>query len=51
MARSFTDRTDVRYDFWYQPYHNVMVSTEWGHPKSFFKGLDMADVEAVSCLL
>jgi hypothetical protein len=27
-----------------------MISTEWGHPKSFFKGLDMADVEAVSCL-
>lgn len=37
----------TRYDFWYQPYHNVMISTEWGHPRSFFKGLDMADVAAV----
>ena len=36
-----------RYDFWYQPYHNVMIATEWGHPRSFFKGLDMKDVEQV----
>ena len=35
----------LRYDFWYQPYHNVMISTEWGHPKCFFKGLDLADVK------
>ena len=21
------------YDFWYQPFHNVMISTEWGIPK------------------
>jgi len=33
------------YDFWYQPYHNVMISTEWGHPRSFFKGLDLNDVK------
>jgi len=33
------------YDFWYQPYHNVLISTEWGHPKSFFNGLDMKHVE------
>jgi len=33
------------YDFWYQPYHNVLISTEWGHPKSFFNGLDMNHVE------
>merc|ERR1712002_1145933 len=24
---------------------NVMISTEWGHPRCFFKGLDLADVE------
>lgn len=24
------------YDFWYQPYHDVMVASEWGTPK-FFK--------------
>jgi selenium-binding protein 1 len=33
------------YDIWYQPYHNVMISKEWGHPRCFFKGLDLADVE------
>ena len=37
----------VRYDFWYQPYHNVMISTEWGHPRSFFQGLNMEHVEGV----
>merc|ERR1711892_549539 len=24
---------------------DVMISTEWGHPRCFFKGLDLADVE------
>ncbi|KAL9648290.1 hypothetical protein ABK040_001707 [Willaertia magna] len=28
------------YDFWYQPYHNIMVSTEWGSPSAFTKGFD-----------
>lgn len=23
------------YDFWYQPYWDTMVSTEWGTPKVF----------------
>ncbi|OWF44416.1 Selenium-binding protein 1-A [Mizuhopecten yessoensis] len=32
------------YDFWYQPYHNVMISSEWGAPKYFRKGFDPADV-------
>merc|ERR1711971_1280098 len=40
------DETPFGYDFWYQPYHNVMISTEWGHPRSFFGGLDLKDVEA-----
>jgi len=39
------DESEFGYDFWYQPYHNVMISTEWGHPRSFFGGLDIADVE------
>ena len=26
------------YDYWYQPAHNVMVSTEWGAPHKIFKG-------------
>ena len=33
-----------RYDFWYQPYHNVMISTEWGAPRCFSKQLNPADV-------
>ncbi|MDJ0596784.1 MAG: selenium-binding family protein [Pleurocapsa sp. MO_226.B13] len=34
------------YDFWYQPRHNVMVSSEWGAPKTFFPGFDLDDVAA-----
>ena len=33
------------YDFWYQPYHNIMVSSEWAAPKTFFNGFDVKDVE------
>src|SRR5947208_2334121 len=34
------------YDFWYQPRHNVMVSSEWGAPKTFEAGFNLKDVEA-----
>lgn len=34
------------YDFWYQPRHNVMVSSEWGAPKTFYPGFDLNDVQA-----
>uniref|UniRef100_A0A914WXN7 glucuronosyltransferase n=1 Tax=Plectus sambesii TaxID=2011161 RepID=A0A914WXN7_9BILA len=34
----------LNYDFWYQPRHNVMISTEWGPPKVFTKGFKMEDV-------
>jgi len=44
-AATDADVAQYGYDFWYQPYHNVMISTEWGHPRCFFKGLDLADVE------
>lgn len=33
------------YDFWYQPRHNVMISTEWGSPSAFKKGFNPAQVE------
>ncbi|NXX46052.1 SBP1 oxidase, partial [Tricholaema leucomelas] len=33
------------YDFWYQPRHNVLMSTEWGTPKVLADGFDPADVE------
>ena len=32
------------YDFWYQPHHNVMVSSEWGTPNHFYRGFDINDV-------
>ncbi|XP_044131996.1 methanethiol oxidase [Bufo gargarizans] len=34
------------YDFWYQPRHNVMISTEWGTPKVFCDGFNIEDVAA-----
>jgi len=37
---------EFNYDFWYQPRHNVMVSSEWGAPNTFSKGFDIKDVEA-----
>ena len=34
------------YDFWYQPRHNVMVSSEWAAPKTFAPGPSFDDVKA-----
>ncbi|XP_069796296.1 methanethiol oxidase [Narcine bancroftii] len=34
------------YDFWYQPRHNVMISSEWGTPKAFADGFKLEDLEA-----
>ena len=34
------------YDFWYQPRHNVMVSSEWAAPKTFGGGFKVEDVKA-----
>lgn len=34
------------YDFWYQPRHNVMVSSEWAAPKTFAPGPNFDDVKA-----
>lgn len=34
------------YDFWYQPRHNVMISSEWGAPKTFYGGFRLEDVAA-----
>ncbi|PIO14220.1 hypothetical protein AB205_0150090, partial [Aquarana catesbeiana] len=38
--------TPFGYDFWYQPRHNVMISSEMGAPKIFTKGFNIEDVEA-----
>ena len=32
------------YDFWYQPRHNVMISSEWGAPNTFLHGFNLDDV-------
>ncbi len=37
---------NFNYDFWYQPRHNVMVSSEWGAPKTFQPGPSFDDVAA-----
>lgn len=31
------------YDFWYQPYHDVLVASEWGVPRVFKKGYAPSD--------
>ncbi|OUL33768.1 selenium-binding protein [Nostoc sp. T09] len=37
---------NFNYDFWYQPRHNIMVSSEWGAPKTYYPGFDLNDVTA-----
>jgi selenium-binding protein 1 len=37
---------EFNYDFWYQPRHDVMVSSEWAAPNTFKPGFDLKDVEA-----
>ena len=39
----YGEHAPFNYDYWYQPFHNVMISTEWGAPKAFLKGFDPAD--------
>jgi selenium-binding protein 1 len=36
---------EIGYDFWYQPRHNIMVSSEWGAPNAFLQGLSFDDVK------
>ena len=36
---------EMNYDYWYQPRQNVMVSTEWAAPKTYYPGFDLEDVE------
>ncbi len=46
MGRWETGTTGMNfsYDFWYQPRHNMMVSTEWAAPNTFMPGFDLEDV-------
>ena len=34
------------YDYWYQPRHNVMISSEWGSPNTVSQGFKLEDVKA-----
>lgn len=40
------DGMQFNYDFWYQPRHNVMVSSEWAAPNTYQSGFDLEDVSA-----
>ena len=37
---------NYNYDFWYQPRHDMMVSSEWAAPNTFMPGFDLEDVGA-----
>jgi methanethiol oxidase len=36
----------LNYDFWYQPRHNVLASSEFGEPNAYEGGFDLDDVAA-----
>lgn len=39
------DPMHFNYDFWYQPRHNVMVSSEWAAPTTVKQGFQLEDVK------
>ncbi|PAA85915.1 hypothetical protein BOX15_Mlig014905g2 [Macrostomum lignano] len=41
-----SDVTPFGYDYWYQPLHNIMVSSEWGAPRCFKRGFSLDDLNA-----
>jgi selenium-binding protein 1 len=41
-----TEGMPYNYDFWYQPRHNVMVSSEFAAPSTYGPGFRMEDVKA-----
>ncbi|HLW67697.1 MAG TPA: selenium-binding family protein [Gemmataceae bacterium] len=41
-----TEGMNWNYDFWYQPRHNVMVSSEWAAPATTRPGFNLDDVKA-----
>ncbi len=42
---SSLDGMNYNYDFWYQPRHNVMVSSEWAAPNTVKNGFKLEDVQ------
>ena len=43
--------TEYGYDFWYQPRHNVMVSSQWGAPAAFSKARLQTSALVCVCLV
>ncbi len=41
-----TEGMSFNYDFWYQPRHNVMISSEWAAPNTVRRGFNPKDVAA-----
>jgi selenium-binding protein 1 len=43
-----TDASEMQfnYDFWYQPRHNVMISSQWAAPQTVRPGFKLEDVQA-----
>ena len=41
-----TGNMKSNYDFWYQPRHNVMVSSEWAAPNTVKRGFKIEDLNA-----
>jgi len=39
------DTVDFGYDYWYQPLHDVLISTEWGAPKAYGRGFLPEDLK------
>lgn len=39
------EKAKFGYDFWYQPYHDVLVASEWAVPRVFKKGYQISDGE------
>ncbi|XP_049956399.1 methanethiol oxidase-like [Schistocerca serialis cubense] len=37
------DETPFGYDYWYQPFHDILVSSEWASPKAFKYGFKPED--------
>jgi methanethiol oxidase len=46
LGRWENDKGDqeMMYDFWYQPRHNTLISSEWGAPNTFQDGFKLEDV-------
>ena len=37
---------EMNYDYWYQPRHDVLISSEWAAPNTYYPGFDLDDVES-----